>query len=373
MLSDASIETAGPAALEMLKRLAKTPTAPFHEAGVSRAIRDFCSQLQLSAVPDHYGNLHVFVPGRSSLPPVSFVAHMDHPAYEVSAVEGTRLVGNMLGGLSNAARQPGVEVEFLVDNARVPGRIVDRRGEGASEELLFESEANLDSHPPCAAILKLTDFAVSGDTVSMRAADDLAGCAAILGVLAGIVDRGGAARPVHALFTRAEEVGLVGARLAAEDGRIPKSAVIVSLETSASLPGAEIGSGPVVRTGDRTATFDNGAESLLHAGVAAIRQFDSEFKVQRQLMSGGTCEASAFAAFGYSVTGLAFPLGHYHNGRYEDAVVEEYLSLSDFRSGVRLLLAAATSEIVGPEGERSARLTRRPDAEAVRLRATASR
>jgi len=71
----------------------------------------------------------------------------------------------------------GYEVEFLLDEACVPRRIVDRRGGGANEELLFEAEVDLDWHLPCAAILKLTDFAVSGGTVSIRAADDLAGCA----------------------------------------------------------------------------------------------------------------------------------------------------------------------------------------------------
>ena len=31
-------------------------------------------------------------------------------------------------------------------------------------------------------------------------------------------------------------------------------------------------------------------------------------------MSGGVCEATAFAVFGYRTTGIAFPLGNYHNG-----------------------------------------------------------
>ena len=48
-----------------------------------------------------------------------------------------------------------------------------------------------------------------------------------------------------------------------------------------------------------------------------------EFKYQRNLMGAGGCEASAFKAFGYKVTGLAYPLGNWHN-RGSKKVEEEY-------------------------------------------------
>ena len=65
-------------------------------------------------------------------------------------------------------------------------------------------------------------------------------------------------------------------------------------------------------------------------------------------MSGGVCEATAFAAFGYLVTGLAFPLGNYHNsttkiGDPEGGVAAEYIELSDYLGGVDLLTEAARS------------------------------
>ena len=58
-------------------------------------------------------------------------------------------------------------------------------------------------------------------------------------------------------------------------------------------------------------------------------------------MSGGTCEASGFAAFGYATTGIAFPLGNYHNATPEGGVDAEYIHVDDYLYGVRLVEEAA--------------------------------
>jgi len=65
------------------------------------------------------------------------------------------------------------------------------------------------------------------------------------------------------------------------------------------------------------------------------------FNVQRQLMSGGTCEASAFALYGYRTTGIAFPLGNYHNGAPDDRIEAEYIHIDDFMGGIELMLEAS--------------------------------
>src|SRR5439155_1238989 len=81
---------------------------------------------------------------------------------------------------------------------------------------------------------------VAGDEIRMRAADDLAGCALIVAALRTLREER-APHDVHAIFTRAEETGLYGARLAAEDGLLPRDAYVVSVEASRALPGAEAG------------------------------------------------------------------------------------------------------------------------------------
>ena len=70
----------------------------------------------------------------------------------------------------------------------------------------------------------LVDFELDGEYIRMRAVDDLAGCASALSAMARLVRSGQQPEgDVYALFTRAEEIGLVGARLAAENGLLPAS------------------------------------------------------------------------------------------------------------------------------------------------------
>ena len=145
---------------------------------------------------------------------------------------------------------------------------------------------------------------------------------------------------VYGVFTRAEEVGLVGARLLAEAGTLPNETLVVSLESSRTLPGAEIGGGPVIRVGDAGFTFNADAEAPLIRARETLQARPEGFKVQRQLMSGGTCEASAFSVYGYRTTGIAFPLGNYHNGAPDGGIEAEYIHEEDYLGGVELMLEA---------------------------------
>ena len=66
-------------------------------------------------------------------------------------------------------------------------------------------------------------------------------------------------------------------------------------------------------------------------------------------MRGGTCEATAFAHFGYRVTGIAFPLGNYHNattkiGDPSGGVDLEYIDVSDYLGGIELIKQSAIGE-----------------------------
>ena len=189
-------------------------------------------------------------------------------------------------------------------------------------------------------LFDLADFQMDGDLILMRALDDLAGCAAALAALSLLSSRSGLG-DVYGVFTRAEEVGLVGARLLAEAGTLPSDTLVVSLEASRTLPGAAIGGGPVIRVGDASLTFDADAEAVLVSGREELMEAAPGFEAQRQLMSGGTCEASAFRYHGYRTTGVAFPLGNYHNGTPLGGVAEEYIHVDDFVGGVELIVRAA--------------------------------
>jgi endoglucanase len=119
--------------------------------------------------------------------------------------------------------------------------------------------------------------------------------------------------------------------------------------------------------GDARTTFDSRAEAYLSVARERLTARAGAFPCQRQLMSGGTCEASAFAAHGYATTGLAFPLGNYHNAGPDNAVAAEYISLADFAGGAALLAEAASLAGTAPVSASAARLRARPGDEADRL------
>jgi hypothetical protein len=83
-------------------------------------------------------------------------------------------------------------------------------------------------------------------------------------------------------------------------------------------------------------------------------------------MSAGGCEASAFKAFGYKVTGTAFPLGAWHN-RGETGVEPEFISKDDFVGGAILLAEAGKLAGTSPAGVLG-RLSDTPSEEADRLK-----
>ena len=333
--------------LDILSRLGSQPAIAFYEQAVAGQVRDILSQAGVRFVDDQFGNIVAHLPGSGTglgeTPPIAFVAHMDHPGFEAVDRDGDYLVGQAAGGVPAGSFVEGVPVSVLLENGdRLKGEIAGRYGEEAQRQALIRLETPQTVPLPRPVVFELVDFDLDGDYIRMRALDDLAGCASILAALTRLA-RLPPEGDVYGVFTRAEEVGLVGARAMAEAGTLPQDALVVSLESSRTLPGAEIGGGPVIRVGDAGSTFDAEAESALIKARETLQARDSGFKVQRQLMSGGVCEASAFARYGYRTTGIAFPLGNYHNGAPEDRIEAEYIHRDDFRGGVELILEAARS------------------------------
>lgn len=329
-------------ALNILSRLAVQPAVAYNESGVASAVELTLDDLGIEPQVDAYGNIIARVPGQDpNAEPLALVAHMDHPGFEAVAYQDDYLVGEALGGVPPSSFEAGVPLHIiLADGKRLPATTAGRHGDDGQRRVLIELAEAARLELPAPVVFDLVDFQVDGDFIRMRAADDLAGCASILAALAELI-----AEPppgdVYGVFTRAEEVGLMGARLLAESGRLPKETLVVSLESSRTLPGAEQGSGPVIRVGDAGMTFSAEAESVLLRARETLQLQEGGFRVQRQLMSGGVCEASAFALYGYRTTGIAFPLGNYHNGSPDGSVQAEYIHVEDYIGGVRLIVESA--------------------------------
>ena len=334
-------------ALDFLARLGAQPAVAFHEAGVASAVREILDGIGVEYSIDPSGNILARLPGTNpGVPPIAIVAHMDHPGFELVQRhgEGGEFVADALGGIPASSFAAGVPLQVILpDGQRTPAVTAGPYGEESERKALVRVTGAAEELPlPAAAVFDMTDFELDGEYIRMRAVDDLAGCASALAAIARLSRSGEQPEgDVYALLTRAEEVGLVGARLAAESGLLPSSTLVISVESSRTLPGAEQGRGPVIRVGDAGSTFDSDAESVLVRAREVLAERDDGFRSQRQLMSGGVCEASAFAAYGYRTTGIAFPLGNYHNGAPEGRIEAEYIHLEDYMGGVALIEEAA--------------------------------
>ena len=334
-------------ALNILEDLGHCPATSFNEYQVSHKLMSILEENSIDYSQDDYGNIVAKISGtEENHRPIAYVAHMDHPGYEIIRDEEGFFVGKSLGGVPRAAAIKGTDCfSFDQENNRHPCRI-EPWCEGSEGEVKVVSEIKLAVGTPIT--FNLPDFSLSDNQIEMRALDDLAGCASIMASLIQL-NRESVETDIFGIFTRAEEVGLVGAGLIAVEQTIPSNTFVVSVETSSVIPGVEQGMGPVIRTGDASYTFDAEAENILTLAKASLLARDSEFKCQRQLMAAGSCEATAFAVNGYSTTGIAFPLGNWHNATTkipdpEGSVGMEYISQSDFLNGTDLIF---TSALVG--------------------------
>jgi endoglucanase len=184
------------------------------------------------------------------------------------------------------------------------------------------------------AMWDLAPFQIRARQIHSRACDDLVGCAEILCVFRELEETKANAT-CYGLFTRAEEVGFVGAIHLARAAILPRSLTILSLETSTPRGTAEIGKGPIVRVGDRVSTFDGPATAkLLHTAR------ENKIPVQRCLLDGGACEATAYQLYGYHCAAASLALGNYHNVTPEGKIAPEFVSIDDFVGMVRLCYAA---------------------------------
>ena len=287
--------------LDIAQAILSQPTAPFHEDAVRAEIaRQLLPCKAVRLEEDSFGNLIAIYQRGKKAPSLAFAAHMDHPAY----------VGReFLGGVPKAylKKKPATEKFGTFRMWDVPA------------------------------------FQVKQERIYSRACDDLIGCACIVAMMQEF-ERTKYQGAAYGLFTRAEEVGFVGAIKLAKSGALPKSVTVVSLETSSVKGGpVEFGKGPIIRVGDRTSIFDSGATLQLQEAAKA-----KEIPHQRALMQGGTCEATAYALYGYKTAALCVALGNYHNCGPKEKIAPEFVSVADAVGMANLCVAAVQTPIKDP-------------------------
>lgn len=337
--------------LHVLEEITGLPTAPYHEGALIRNIEEFADRRGIGRHRDQYGNILLHLDqGEVGGTPLVLTAHMDHPGFEITGREGDLYRARWLGSVA-PDYFPDAEVEVF-GSPPVPGRIIrySTDDEGRVDEIFLELDDEV-AEGACGT-WALNPWRLEPPLVHLRAGDNLVGLAAILAVLEVLWAR---QDPINLLvaFTRAEEVGFLGALGLMTAELLPAHAPILTLECSGELPHVQLGRGPVVRIGDRLGVFDLGLTHYLCEVAEDLSRKFRDFSWQRGLMDRGTCESTLFALHGHPTACLAFPLGNYHNCAADGySVVSEQIHLADFFGGVTLLAEGARRWAV--EGPRAA-------------------
>jgi putative aminopeptidase FrvX len=318
------------------ERLMRCPAAAYHEDFVAAECQKICAELGLPCEPDKYGNLLVRLK-TTDAPPLILAAHLDHPGFGgLARAESNVLKAEFRGTVSDTYFREGVPLLLM------PGRTKALLGKRISDKKEFEihTTGNLRSSDAKFAVWDLSDFELREDRIVGRACDDLIGVASTFAAMAELKNTNADVH-IMAAITRAEEVGFRGALALAKSGLLPTDGIIISLETSKEIPPIKMGSGVIIRVGDKTSIFDSAATRFLTESASELSASKPTFQFQRALMSGGTCEATAYQEFGYTTAAMCVALGNYHNCAENNQIKEEFVNANDASGMVELLVHVA--------------------------------
>ncbi len=374
-LTPSSVKLSAKPTLEfkkLLLRILSKPTSPFCESWIQEEFKLFFREHKLPYYEDAFGNLWLGVSKSSEIPKTHllFVAHMDHPGFAINRWTQKKKAGNWsceakwFGGGPTKILGHRVKVfptrshplwkDFqnsdIPHTSHLKGRITHvKPGTRSVATARIEVPASalssifLEAKAPgldrffwgaCLDFQEL-DYSgtlsfATGGRLRTKSADDLVGgCLAVQAFLEAREENTSSTRGVAVLLSRAEENGFHGTLAALRSQKLnPRYTVMVSIETSSQLPGAELGKGPVIRLGDRATIFSPYATRFVQSVAGKL----PKLKFQRRVMDGGSCEATAFNSFHFEVAGISIPLGGYHNVGKDLRAIPEEVSLEDVLS-----------------------------------------
>ncbi|MEM7681552.1 MAG: hypothetical protein AAF288_06330 [Planctomycetota bacterium] len=361
--------------VKFLMELLRLPTSPFHEQNILLWVWEFARNRGLPVRADSAGNLIVeFTPEQPDprLKRLLFTAHMDHIGFWAlgeaspgvvraawmgrfpeSMFEGSKVTfwtgGKPLGEIEPNLIPQGAGASGLrIGGRRVRGvveRVVAYNPAGDVSEVDIAVEGKVE--PGSIGMWDLAEPTHLNGVVTAPAIDDVAGVAALV-CLMDSFNRSELRRPVSCLFTRCEEGGFLGAirycrehfgDVGSEHAGL-RPDLVLSVECSRALPLTPLGSGPIVRVGDRRGVFDPEVCAWATRCAGDLAEQHRDFSFQRRLMDGGTCESSVFQAWTGKAGAVCVPMANYHNFNPETGGLDlESIHVGDWGNLIRLMLS----------------------------------
>ncbi|MCO6432122.1 MAG: hypothetical protein J5J00_14780 [Deltaproteobacteria bacterium] len=311
-----SIPKLPPGLKKILSETLSVPTAPFCEGQLAAFIGKRLNRLAgIKLRTDRSGNILATYSSRSGKKlPICFQAHLDHPGFQfIKPLSPGLGLAEGLGGIpENCVR--GKLRFFGPDGSSVKATIIKFLRSGSKKWVHIRHRGSIE--PGSAGMWDMAPFREKGSWIAGRGFDDNLG-AAILLYLLHHASRRRTAWGFQVLFTRAEEVGYVGAIELVRQKSFKLEKSILTVEMPRSAGALVAGNGVVIRAGDSMMDFDPLVSLRLNA-LARRLSGKSWFKSQRGLGLLGGTESTVFQLEQCKVGSLCLPVKDAHN-RHEQS------------------------------------------------------
>ena len=193
----------------ILRRVLPQPTAPYHEYYVRDALCSLLKELGIATRQDRSGNLIAsYKKGKAA--PISWLAHMDHPGYEILSVEADgRTAKARWNGQVPTFNMAGKRLALVADDPEINrrGTAVVIKGDGRGpRDTVWAMTLRVPKGTRAGDFghADLTGIEFKRGKLYSKALDNVAGCCAIIAALETLV-KNRLPGDVRAIFTRGEE------------------------------------------------------------------------------------------------------------------------------------------------------------------------
>jgi putative aminopeptidase FrvX len=341
---------------QLLEDILTIPTIALKEHAIHSALAQFATRHNLKFQQDSAGNSYITYSGDESPSvgrrPLFITAHTDHPGFIVTEVNNNHAICEFRGGLSAEYGKSEYLCVYRIASQDVSiaaigkAQIQEIMTEGTSPRQRIQgatvlSEPGVQLEVGDLLLWDVTAFEISNGSdpkILARQCDDLIGVVSILQTLKKLSETS-SPYSFTGLFTRAEEIGLMGASAATKSSLLPADAIVIAIETSSGAGGRAIqGGGPIIRVGDAGSIFTPKVTTWMEHIASNLSQ-KTNFRYQRLLMDAGSTEATAFFRLGLDTGALCVSLGAWHNAGPNQKIVPETVSFRDTEYLVDLLNA----------------------------------
>lgn len=334
--------------IERLEEILRAPGAPGHEKPVRDVLFGLLEKTADECRVDRMGNLIFHRKGEG--PRVMYTAHMDEIALIVTRVDKNGFIRfSTLGGFDpETLVSQQVVVHGKEDIPGVIGKkpvhIQSNEEKKKKTELsnLFidtglKGEQVKELVPEGTVITRAKQIIELGDTLSATSMDNRISCYILAEALLSDVK---SSSDIHAVFTVQEEVGIRGARVAAQAIQ-PDIGINLDVTLANDLPGVneqdyctDLGKGTAVKVMDKSIVCTPSLVNFL-ANLAE----ENQIPCQREVLTAGGTDTSAMQylmGIGSHVTSISTPTRYIHS-------TVETCAKSDIEAGIDLTICSMES------------------------------